>query len=290
MDRFICLITVLTLLLYGCGYDKTGDWIAPQSGILLPNANIGTVRAMCGDGVMNVTDSIIVAGYISANDKSGNIYRSFFIEDGTGAMEIRAGMYSLHNTYIQGRYTAVKLYGLTVSLYNGTLQAGMSVNDYGNAPGYIDSWTVAGDYLVPGSEFNEVEPLPLTVPQLLPQYCGRLITIPGLVLVEDEESGEDDGQEEEDIAERIYPAGDFIYPDVTWAYPRTENNPVPQAAYRYFADAQGNTVAVYTSGYATFAGLTVPVGRVTVTGILSLGTAGYYIRLRSAEDAVLDIN
>ncbi|MCC8036129.1 MAG: DUF5689 domain-containing protein [Rikenellaceae bacterium] len=182
--RVLFIFLVTSQIVYGCGYD---DFTAPGKTAepdIIPNTDIGYVRFLCGNGSGIVADDIVVGGYVTANDKSGNIYRSFFIEDGTGALEVRAGMYSLHNVYVRGRYVAVKLSGLTVSIYNGTLQAGLSVGENGVGAGYIDNWAVAADYLHTWSDYGNLEPLSIRVPEFSEDSSGRLIRQEGMKFIQ----------------------------------------------------------------------------------------------------------
>ncbi|MCC8019939.1 MAG: DUF5689 domain-containing protein [Rikenellaceae bacterium] len=390
MIRLLAALLALT----GCGYDDFEAYTPEAAGAVVPNTTIGFIRSVCGDGVYNVTDDMVIGGYVTANDRSGNIYRSFFIEDGTGAAEIRAGMYSLHNVYSRGRYVSVRLQGLAVALADGVLRVGIPPSEGYPGVEYIDNWAVARDYLFPADIFAEPEPLALSLPQLSAAYCGRLVRLEYMRYVETVPEGDGDSGEE-DNGDALVPdgagnagtvsmgagssgSGNFdkgsytsgssgagnkvIYGDfdgmdaisepwasegsgagnfdkgyytsgssgagatdsipdgagesgdgedcglpgvegpgdveehssVTWAYPRDGVNTVPAAAYRLFEDMQGNRVAVYTSGYATFAGSYVPVWRVSLTGILSYGAtdAGemFILRLRDETDAVLQVD
>lgn len=279
------------MLTAGCDYDNFDDLIPDTGSVLVPNADILFARSLCGDGVYNVTDDIILGGRVTANDKSGNIYRSFFIEDATGAAEIRAGMYSLHNVYVRGRYVSVRLQGLAVTLDNGVFRVGIPPSQGYTGVEYMDSWTVAAEYIVPSDETGAVEPLPLVATQLNDRYCGRLVRLTGMRYSMEDADENDRGDENEGQETRIGLTSEV---PVTWAYPRDGTNSVPQSAYRYFTDVEGNTVAVYTSGYASFAGNEVPLGTVSLTGILSYGTTDkgqmFILRLRDAEDIAIQIN
>lgn len=306
MGRQIIYMFIAVSALTGCGYDDFDHYEPVPDGTVVPNTTIGFIRSVCGDGVYNVTDDIIIGGYVTADDRSGNIYRSFFIEDGTGAAEIRAGMYSLHNVYRRGRYVSVRLRGLAVTLTEGTLRVGIPPSEGYPGVEYIDSWAVAADYLFPAGTFVEPEPLALSVAQLSAGDCGRLVRFEYMKYTDvtrdgEEEAGDEDvgDEDDEDDEGEDLPAvdgpGDVEEnTSVTWAYPRDAAGTVPAAAYRLFEDLQGNRVAVYTSGYATFAGSYLPVWRVSLTGILGYGVtdAGemYILRLRDEADTQLQVD
>ncbi|HAD56168.1 MAG TPA: hypothetical protein DCG00_01680 [Alistipes sp.] len=75
---------------------------------------------------------------------------------------------------------------------------------------------------------------------------------------------------------------------MTWADTGAESG-MPATGTVWFRDAAGDSVAVVTSGYASFAGDTVPAGRVTLTGILMYGKFGgtrevFALKLRDGND------
>ncbi|MCD8072935.1 MAG: DUF5689 domain-containing protein [Alistipes sp.] len=84
--------------------------------------------------------------------------------------------------------------------------------------------------------------------------------------------------------------GYFAATGPTWAVPVSQNNAVPQSAYRTFRDRYGNEISVYTSGYANFAGSAIPPGRLRLTGILSYNSSGYILTLRDLNDVQIEID
>lgn len=66
-----------------------------------------------------------VRGRVSTTDQPGNFYKSFFIQDETGGMEIKIGKNSLYNDYLPGQTVYVKLNGLTLGMY------GFKTGNYG---------------------------------------------------------------------------------------------------------------------------------------------------------------
>lgn len=69
----------------------------------------------------------MVSGNVTTSDREGNFFRSFFIEDETGAVEIRAGLYDLHAVYRLGQQVTVVADSLTLGLTGGVLQLGLPV-------------------------------------------------------------------------------------------------------------------------------------------------------------------
>lgn len=83
-----------------------------------------------------VSEDIWIKGRITTSDRSGNFYKSFYIQDeaaGPG-LEIKIGLTSLHNDYKVGQEVYISLDGLSVGEYGfksgnyggqGTIQIGM---------------------------------------------------------------------------------------------------------------------------------------------------------------------
>ncbi|MDL2320252.1 DUF5689 domain-containing protein [Alistipes sp. OttesenSCG-928-B03] len=248
------IMLFVAVLLASCGYNRF-DVEPPDAGeYLAANADIGTLRALYDGATITVDEEVIIAGVVTANDRSGNFYRSFIIEDATGAVEVRAGMFSLHRTFRRGQRVAVKLQGLAVGVYNGVVQVGRRSMESGSQTEYIASRYVAGTVFWPQRDGRDLRPVEVSVAGLTDAMCGRLVRISGLCLIADEA--------------------------VAWAEGGT--------TYRHFEDSKGGEIAVQTSTYADFADKTVPAGEVALTGILMRGNIDrgnrFFIKLRDVDD------
>ena len=93
---------------------------------LTPNTTIMQLKQMYKDkkGPFKVNDNIIIGGQVISDDKSGNIYKSLYIQDATGGIEVKLGKTGLYNDYKPGQWVYVKCSGLTVGAYNGMIQIG----------------------------------------------------------------------------------------------------------------------------------------------------------------------
>ena len=119
------------VLLGACGYNEFGP---PGDGRLaapLPNMTVSSLRSLCADGPIRIEGSgAVLTGYVTTSDRANNFYRSFFVEDRTGALEVRAGLYDLHNMYGLGEQVALRLDGLSAALDDGLLRIGLRGTDY----------------------------------------------------------------------------------------------------------------------------------------------------------------
>lgn len=277
-------ITVLcaALLAGGCGYDDFGPYTPSDEDIVPANIDIGRVMELYSGEVVTVYDDLVIGGYVSANDKSGNFYNTFIIEDPTGAIEVKAGLYELHTAFPMGRYVAIKCKGLCVSDYNGVLQLGLPPEAGSNYTKYFDSRHILNLYVFYSDRYKAVEPTEIGVAGLHEKMCGRLVTIDGLRFVSDEAEGEDARPETR--------SG-----QATWATPYSGPGTTPVTGYRAFADAADNRIAVVTSGYADFAGEAVPFGEVSLTGILMYGKTDtgrkmFMLKMRDLRDVAVETN
>ena len=83
-----------------CDYDQFDPPNSEPGSVPVTTMDIATLRAFYQDDPVWVVGqrSVVVSGYVTTSDQAGNFYRSFFIEDETGAVEIRAGLYDLYAT------------------------------------------------------------------------------------------------------------------------------------------------------------------------------------------------
>ena len=257
--RGLLYMFILLVALSGCRYDDFGEWYFMPSGKLYPNMDICDVRALYKGSPAVVNNDVILAGYVIANDVSGNFYRTFVIDDGTGAIEIRAGLYNLKNLFPVGRYVAVRASGLTVSDYNSVLQIGLAPEGGSSLPQYFGHELILDRYVYRGDEMKTVSPLSLTADLLSPELCGRLVSLSGLKLKDGEEP--------------------------IWA----SQDSYASYSNRVFVDRDANEIAVMTSKYADFAGNDIPAGEITVTGILMMeNNKRYILKMRDINDVVED--
>lgn len=265
----MCLAVVQVTV--SCGFDRFGelDTGAAESGSNR-NAPLGMLMENYFGDPYIISDELVFEGTVTANDRSGNFYRTFVIEDVFGAAEVNAGFYDLHNDYPVGTLVEVKAKGLAVGKYNGVIQIGRAINSYSSyrvesfahpalISRHVSAVTVSRG--VAGAATK-------TISSLLEKDCGRLIRIDGIMLRE-EERGE------------------------AWAFPG-DGSRDPEEGVRTFFDRDSCAVAVVTSGYAGFAGEPVPEGKVSITGILMYGKFGvsrerFALKIRDTDDVEQDL-
>lgn len=142
----------------------------------------------------------VVKGRVSSTDQPGNFYKSFFIQDETGGIEIKVGKNSLYNDYLPGQTVYVKLDDLTLGMYGyktgnyggmGMTQIGFSdpsgeyETSYMEIPMIIDRHILRGNPadlapVMPEPVAESALPNAKTDTQKTNQYVGKLVTLKGL--------------------------------------------------------------------------------------------------------------
>ncbi len=258
MSRFRCIIPVLALLAAlltaGCYDSRFGE---PDGSVPGEPATetVAALRARYAGTPFTVTGDIVVAGRVTTSDRAENFFRTLCIEDDEAGLEVMAGIDHLHNDFPIGCRVTLRLKGLTVAESRGVLQVGRApAAGSGYATDYIGSQPALAAALVrSGESLHSPTPALRRIDELTPALCGTLVRIDGL----------------------RYTPGELTA--ATWA------------GYKRFTDADDNTVYTYVRPYARFADADVPVGAVSLTGILQYDAAGdgrYLLKLRDENDCL----
>ena len=254
-------------LLGACGYNEFGPPGDGRPAAPLPNMTVSSLRSLCADGPIRIEGSgAVLTGYVTTSDRANNFYRSFFVEDRTGALEVRAGLYDLHNMYGLGEQVALRLDGLSAALDDGLLRIGLRGTDDEPVLDMENRVVVARHVVRTGRTIDPV-PMPLAPSRFAEARVGSLVRVAGLRV--------------ESVR------------DTTWAVPaRLSADGTPRTALLKFLTDEGDSLYVSTSGYASFAGDTVPRGRLELTGILLRGKIGgkmvYELKMRDRYDIQSD--
>ncbi len=267
----LCLVlaTICSLLMVGCGYDdfSAEDWQAEELRVM-PNSDISLLRSHYAGGQVTIPDNIVIEGRVTANDRSGNFYRSIIIEDGTGAVELLIDLYDLHNIYRRGQRIVVCAEGLAMGSSGGVLQIGRHINPWSTYR--VEGFSLRAEadrYILRDVTVKEKVPVVVTTDELSEGMCGRLVRVNNLTLSPAESST--DG----------------------WAE-SVDENPYSNYSVRFFHTSQGDSIAVVTSSYADFAERPIPEEPLSLSGILLYGPYGssanrFAIKLRDSLDYAL---
>jgi hypothetical protein len=220
----------------------------------------GTPTAIMGDTV--------IRGIVVADDESGHIYKSIYIQDETGGVNLAIDQVNMYNIMPVGQEVYVEMKGLFIGDYNNGYQIGDTVTDpkYGLEMArynwanelYRDS---LGNYsrkhiYTNGKPDLSKVPAPKVIESsnaiTSDMYCS-LVTLKNIRFTDPK------------VATGLLP----------WS---TKEQTVNRTAE--FSD--GSTIVVRTSGYCNFYADFIPTGVGSITGILSIfgSTKQFYIRDR----------
>lgn len=282
----IYTLLVAGMFLASCA--NTFNDLTPSPTVMpTPNITIEQLKSLFNNGATNIPDSVmiegkkiksdtmVIGGRIISNDQFGNFYRSFFMEDETGAIEVKIGSTGIYNMFPTGSYVCVNVKGMTLGNYpkGSTVKATVSLGaadptgEYENSYIEIKPWIKRAFFR---GDINRAEIDTVQISSLNPiqdAYLGKLIRFNGI------------------LAAPNY---------TTWAhYPLPTGTTAGAADYGQQAVTptgsslpNGTTLIIRTSPYCKFAGKAAyPNGTsVRITGILTKFNSTYQIVLNTDED------
>lgn len=253
--------------LCGCGYNKFVPIEPDVPDTQEPDyITIAQLTARHSEGGATMIAHEAIKGRVISDDKEGNFYKTLVLQDTTGSLEMRFGVTNLESMFPRNSTVSIAVRGLTLGRsVQRNYQLGFASNDEQQETAYIPTLGLIQRYIlnVESTDVdNVVKPLVVKIDKLTPDMAGRLIRVEGLEVERPIETCE------------------------TWAIPAEMSHtgfPISQELKCF--DSRFLMVHVYTSGYASFAGDTIPKKRVNLTGILFMKNAKEYrIQMRSRGD------
>lgn len=148
---------------------------------LTPNKTIMELKSLYKNAPVKIEDGIIIGGQVISEDKSGNIYKSIYIQDATGAIEVKIGKNSLYNDYKLGQWVYVKCSGLTLGAYNGMIQLGYEDASGEYETSYLDVQYIIDTHIFRGELDTPLAPKKVAESDLLKEEnLGCYVEIDGL--------------------------------------------------------------------------------------------------------------
>ena len=221
------------------------------------NVTIACLKNMYMGALIQITADTIIQGIITANDESGNLYKTLYLQDQTAGIELKVDRTSLYTEYKVGQMIFIKCKDLYLGAYGGMVQLGYIYNgDIGRIPESMITSHIYRDSL-PGKP-----PVPDTLDftASLQDKLGKLVQVL-----------------------------DVRFPDHDKPYV----NPGEDYTNRDIADAFGNVIVIggehfilRSSRYADFATTLMPDGKGTLAGILSIYNNQYQMYIRDTSDCI----
>jgi hypothetical protein len=230
----------------------------PKPPVYTGNANktIAELKAQFTADLTEITDDIVIKGVVTSSDETGNIYKKFYIQDETGAISIAVNAKELYKTYQPGQEVFVECKGLYVGTYGGVLQIGQKyINTKTNVTqiGQMTDAQARTHIFFKQDPGALVTPIVTDIASITPDMQDKLITIKNVTFT--------NGGKNSYAADKVNTSEEL-------------------------KDANGNSIIVYTSGYATFASTILPTGPVTITAILSQFKGTWQLLIIDTKDVV----
>lgn len=266
MKKFLKLSLMLTILasfavLFNSCKKEFDAPPAPGDPAIVANTTIAGLKAMhtTGGAYDIINDDIIISGIVTANDKSGNLYKQLYIQDSTGGLQIMLDAASLFGSYPVGRRLFIRCKGLCISDYNRTMELGVkaTINGLPSMEG-IPSGLIS-KYVIGGSLNNPVVPIVVNLNDLTTnmqdKYIGSLIQLENFRFTAN-------------MLNRTY--------SDTSAYKSTTNLDIQNCS--------SQSTIIRTSAYANFAGVPVAQGRGNLVAIYTVFNTTKQMIIRDTND------
>ena len=132
---------------------------------LTPNKTIMELKSLYKNAPVKIEDGIIIGGQVISEDRSGNIYKSIYIQD----------------DYKLGQWVYVKCSGLTLGAYNGMIQLGYEDASGEYETSYLDVQYIIDTHIFRGELDTPLAPKKVAESDLLKEEnLGCYVEIDGL--------------------------------------------------------------------------------------------------------------
>lgn len=272
MKRFHLYLSLMLLLgtVAACtdNFDDLG--ISTPVAKHTPNMTIAEFKAKYWQDEVNYIDTIkediVIHGWVTSTDVSGNIYKCLYIDDGTAGLSISINQNNLCNKYRIGQEVVLPLKDCYIGKYNGQQQIGFPAwYQKGRTweatflPQYVWESMVELNGL---PDPSKVDTLEVTLDEFcnkftketLLKYQAKLVRINGVYFRD---------------------AGEVPFSE--------ENSSTNRTIY----DDEGNELTLRNSNYADFRSKILPKGKVDIIGMLgSYSSSTWQLYLRTIDDVI----
>lgn len=232
-------------------YGKTTEITVSQEGKILPVTtsilDLKKTYWSSNDFSCNTIGNeipVVIRGKVISSDESGNIYKQLVVQDETAAISFSINAYNIYSNFKTGDDITIDLRGFSIGRYFGELEIGELMNhtSYGNTISFLP-YELFINQAIYNSANNEIKPIPTSLNDLnsakstsdgLQKWQSQFILLKGVT-----------------FEEKNVPLSEY-----------------QQYTNRYVTDANGQRLAVRTSGYADFYNQRTPSGIVSLCGII----------------------
>ena len=216
---------------------------------------VAEVKAYFTGALAQIPDNAYLKAQVTANDKTGNLFKYIYVEDKTGGIRVNIDMESLYADprFFVGKQVLINLKDLYVGSVNAEVQLGGLFN--GNV-----GRVLANDvykHFFPTTDFTEVVATEKTIAGLTDADVGRWIKIKDL---------------------------QFINDDLGETYAGASNTT------RTLEDCSGAKISLTTSSFANFASRQIDSGKGDLYGVLTKANGKYEVWITNPLGADFDGN
>ncbi|HRI35320.1 MAG TPA: DUF5689 domain-containing protein, partial [Saprospiraceae bacterium] len=161
LNKVVMIIAAIaSLTITSCKKDKFDEPPHTTTDPNIANATISQVKALFTSGnPITITNDLIIGGVVTADDRSGNFYKQFVIQDSTGAIPVLVNKSGLYTDYPVGRKVYIKCKNLILGQYGKNIQLGGYVDYTGAQPAVGDIASALVDkYIVKGPLVTPITP------------------------------------------------------------------------------------------------------------------------------------
>ncbi len=249
--RLLCALSVFSLV--SCHYNEPqvpNPKIEQQEWAkLAPTHTVAELKALYAGGATTILDNVVVSATMASDDSEGNLYKTCYIEDETGGLELKFAMGNLSTIYPQGSKILLFAEGLTLGKYGDQVGLGYRSMEPKYETAFLPEKLV--DKHLKFIALGELQPKTVSLKDINKSMAGTLIKLDN-VQFKASELGQ------------------------TYADPLHKNL---KAINRTIVDQDGNEIILRTSCYAKFAGHKLAEGSGSIVAILSYfgNTAQLYL-------------
>ncbi|MDF2933070.1 MAG: hypothetical protein K0R36_2401 [Chryseobacterium sp.] len=215
---------------------------------------VAEVKQLATSSLTLINGDFVLKAKVTANDRSGNLFKYVYVEDATGGIRINIDKADLYNDsrFAVGKEVYIKLKNLYVGAVSGEIQVGSPFN---GAVGRIAETDIYKYFFDSNKPSTAVVPTEKTITQLTAGDVGKWVKFKNLQFI----AGD---------LEKVYASG--------------------AVTNRTLEDCSGNKIILRTSNFADFAGTTIEAGKGDVYGVLSVFNGVYQLWITDILGADLD--
>ena len=227
----------------------------------ISNSTIEQVINLYVDQTIQIQEDLIIEGYVVSSDKAGNFFNVLYFQDSptnpNAGLILEFELRDSHLFFGIGQHIFINLKGLYLGKTRGVFKIGGVFTSFGNrSVGRLPN-NVIFDHLSISCETSSV-----VVPNLVSVLDFNETMVNTLVSIENLE---------------------FVDEEIGQPFAELELE-----TKRNLVDCDDNELVLLNSGYSDFQAETLPDGRGTLTGILSLEGNEFQLIIRDTEDIVFD--